>query len=71
LPLLLRIAVFVLLVVLVYYGIKSIRENFRQHFKDIDEQKKARDQSDRARGNIVDLEKDQKTGVYKPKDKKD
>ncbi|AVX05225.1 hypothetical protein MXMO3_02714 [Maritalea myrionectae] len=68
---LLRIAVFVLLVVLVYYGIRSIRDNFNRHFKDIDEQKKARDQSDRARGNIVDLERDKKTGVYKPKDKKD
>ncbi|WP_027833595.1 hypothetical protein [Maritalea myrionectae] len=68
---LLRIAVFVLLVVLVYYGIRSIRDNINRHFKDIDEQKKARDQSDRARGNIVDLERDKKTGVYKPKDKKD
>lgn len=67
----LRIAVFILLVLLVYYGIKSIRDNFNQHFKDVDEQKKARDKSDRARGNIVDLERDKKTGVFRPKDKKD
>ncbi len=67
----LRVAVFVLLVVLVYYGIKSIRNSFKQHFDEVDAQKKERDQSDRARGNIVELEKDKKTGVYRPKDKKD
>lgn len=67
----LRIAVFILLVGLVFYGIKSIRDSFKKHFDEVDAQKKARDQSDRARGNIIDLEKDKNTGIYRPKDKKD
>ncbi|MGJ8527052.1 hypothetical protein [Maritalea sp.] len=68
----LRIIIFVVIIALIIYGVRSIKRNINDYFSDADKEKLKRDRADRDRAEIVDLKRDPKDGIFRPGgDKKD
>lgn len=63
---LIRVIVVVVVVAVIYQGLRSIWRDWTSHFKSEDEAKKARDQREAKRADVVELERDQ-DGVYRPR----
>ncbi|HUV32032.1 MAG TPA: hypothetical protein VMW31_00550 [Devosiaceae bacterium] len=61
-----RIIVFVLVFAAIYFGWRAITRNFRDYFRGADEAARERHRLEARRPDVVDLERDPETGVFKP-----
>jgi hypothetical protein len=61
---LLRLLVYVIIIALIYFGIKRIINDWRQRFKAMDQQTRERDLNERERPDVVNLQPDE-DGVYR------
>jgi hypothetical protein len=61
-----RIAVFLLVMGAIWFGWRAIRRNFRDYFNSADADARERHRLEAKRPDVVDLERDPETGVYKP-----
>lgn len=61
-----RIVVFLVIMAAIFVGYVLIRRGFRQYFDNADKQARERHKLEARRGDVVDLERDPDTGVYKP-----
>jgi hypothetical protein len=65
---LIRVIVVVVVVAVIYQGLRSIWRDWTSHFREEDQARKARDQREARRPDVVELERDQ-DGVYRPRPK--
>ncbi|MEX1180946.1 MAG: hypothetical protein WEB63_09080 [Cucumibacter sp.] len=61
-----RIIVFVLVMAAIYIGWRAIRRGLRDYFATSDNAARERQKLEARRPDVVDLERDPETGIYKP-----
>lgn len=67
---LLKVVIYVIIFSAIYFGIKRIIGDWKAKFSEMDEQKKARDQRERQRPDVIDLRRG-KDGVFRPRGERD
>lgn len=67
---LLKLFVFAIILGAIYLGIRSILNDWRARFKQMDTETRERDLRERERPDVIDLSAD-KDGVFRPGDKDD
>lgn len=67
---LLKVVIYVIIFSAIYFGIKRIIGDWKAKFSEMDEQKKARDQRERQRPDVIDLRRG-KDGVFRPRSDRD
>ena len=61
-----RVLIFIILFVLIYFGVRRIIRDWRERYQQLDKQKRERDLKERKRDDVVDLTPD-KDGVFREK----
>jgi len=62
-----RILIYAIIFALIYFGIRKILKDWRERFKEVDEQTRKRDLKERQRPDVIDLKRDD-DGIYRPGD---
>jgi len=62
-----RLILYLIIFAAIYYGVRKIITDWRDRYKELDEQKHQRDLKERDRGDVIDLSPDE-DGVYRPDD---
>lgn len=64
---LLRILIFVVIGLLIWFGVRRIWRDWKGQFREIDKAKHQRDLAERARPDVITLKRD-KDGTFRPND---
>ena len=64
---LLRLAIYGVILGAIYFGLKRIFADWRSRFRDLDKQQHERDLKERERPDVIDLKRD-RDGVFRPGD---
>jgi hypothetical protein len=63
-----RLIVFAVIMAILWFGWRAIRRGFADYFDSADKRARERHRLEAKRGDVVDLERDPETGVFRPGD---